>query len=102
MSLVDFICGCPAEGCPNGRIKYVWTHYNCGGTENLSDKGYITCKRCSLSAPIIDWAFKCEAHDFKKASLQGLLNAFSIMGGVPGVSMAFLLNLMEAVKKQYS
>ena len=100
MSLVEFICGCPVEGCPNGRTQLRWVH--CGGNETLSDTGYLTCKRCGTTGPMVNWTFNCGAHDYKSASLQGLLNAFSIMGNVQGISHLFLLNLMDAVRRQYS
>ena len=41
MERVEFISGCPAYGCDNGRKSYNWEHHNCGGNEWLDNSGYL-------------------------------------------------------------
>ena len=101
MSEVDFICGCPVQGCSNAKTRLTWTHYTCGGYTKLSETGILRCAKCGRSSEFVNWNFNCGNHDFLPASLQGVLNAFSIMGGLEGVSFTFLTNLNRAVLDQF-
>ena len=101
MSEVDFVCGCPVDGCKNSKERFTWVHSGCGGYERLSEYGILRCVRCGRSSELVNWRFNCGAHDFLPASLQGLLSAFSIMGGLQGISMTFLTNLNQSVLNQF-
>lgn len=102
MAEVDFIAGCPVEGCSNFNKKYTWIHILCGGTEKLSEYGILRCVKCNLSSELVNWLFNCGAHDFKPASFQGLMQAMSIMGSIKGIDMKFLLKLNESVCAQFA
>ena len=81
---IDFITSCPVSGCPNNNCftKLNWTHHNCGGYEKINGKGCLRCVRCNRNGPVIDWRFRCEHHDFKKASSYGLSNMLSILAQI--------------------
>ena len=100
---IDFKSACPVIECKNNKTIYHWVHKNCGSHEKLNEKGWLRCLNpyCQQTGPIVDWNFKCEDHDYKKASLQGLLHAFGLMSSLPDINQTFLLNLMGSVCGQY-
>ena len=101
---IDFKSACPVIECKNNKNVYHWVHTICGSHEKLNEKGWLRCLNpdCKKTGPIVDWKFKCENHDYKKASLQGLLHAFGLMSSLPDINQTFLLNLMGSVHGQYS
>ena len=100
---IDFKSACPVIECKNNKNVYHWVHTICGSHEKLNEKGWLRCLNpdCKKTGPIVDWQFKCENHDYKKASLQGLLHAFGLMSSLPNINQTFLLNLMGSVGGQY-
>ncbi len=101
---IDFKSACPVIECKNNKKIYHWVHTICGSHEKLNEKGWLRCLNpdCKKTGPIVDWQFKCENHDYKKASLQGLLHAFGLMSSLPNINQTFILNLMGSVHGQYS
>lgn len=101
---VDFICPCPVQGCSNNDTskRFKWVHSGCGGNEKLNDKGYLRCKKCGENGPMIDWRFNCGEHDYKPASLQGLLNGLYVIGNLKNVSQSLILKITDSFIKQYN
>ena len=99
---VDFIAACPVEDCKNNNESYKWVHTKCGNFEKLNSKGILKCNNNDAIGPLVNWRFNCGNHDYKPASLQGLLHCCSLMGSLDGVNMTFLLDLMESVKQQFN
>ena len=100
MTEVDFISGCPVQGCSNNKTSIHWEHSGCGGHETISEEGIIRCTRCGTKGIFLDWRFNCGNHDYQKGSLQGFLNAITILGNL-NVSPLFLLKLTKSVTKQF-
>ena len=100
MSKVDFISGCPVANCENNKRQIHWVHSSCGGYETISEDGIIQCKNCYTSGIFLDWSFNCGKHCYQKGSLQGFLNAITILGNL-NVSPLFLLKLTKSVTRQF-
>lgn len=78
---MDYLhCGCPVLNCPNMKNPTYWYHNNCGGKTMLRyDDINIVCSTCKKSDLVFHWNFRCENHDAKPASFQGIIFAMSIM-----------------------
>lgn len=101
---VDFICGCPAKGCNNGREDIHWTHAKCGNYEKMNDKGIVRClKNNCLECPLVCLQFRCGVHnDFRKFDP---IVAYRIVGQISsldlnGVGRQFVRELRKAIDKQ--
>lgn len=74
---VPFETPCPA--CRGSR-KIKWRHSNCNNSsmgETINEDAIIRCNGCGTEGVILDWRFKCENHDFKYCSKQGVGDALS-------------------------
>ena len=97
---VDFISGCPAFGCDNGRKSYKWVHHNCGGAEWLDRDGYVQCKNCNLRDILISWKFRCSGHaDFREVNKEKICEILSISASRETTSKKFKSKLLKAVSK---
>lgn len=95
---VDFISGCPAFGCNNGRESYTWVHHKCGGRETLDNKGYVQCKNCNLRDILISWKFRCTGHsDFREVNKEKICEILSICSSIEKGSKKFKSRLLKAV-----
>ena len=95
---VDFISKCPVLNCPNSKIPYVWTHYECGGKEKIDSLGYIRCCKCGEKGKIIDWNFDCTRHEYKANSSMGKHCALYICSLIS--DREFVPSLLLGVTKQ--
>jgi hypothetical protein len=95
---VDFVSGCPAFNCDNGRKSFNWVHHNCGGHEWLFNDGYVKCKNCNLSDMLISWKFKCTGHsDFREVNREKICEILSMCASLEKGSKKFKKNLLNAV-----
>lgn len=84
---MDYLyCGCPVLNCSNMHRLSHWYHGNgCGGKTMLRyDDINIVCSSCASKGLIFHWNFRCENHDYRPASLQGVIYAMSIMAQQTG------------------
>jgi hypothetical protein len=98
----DVIAPCPVVGCSNSSSskKFNWKHYDCNGKTKISKEGYIRCSRCRESADIVDWLFKCDQHDFKPLSRQGILLAVNIMVQSQNIPSKWQTDIMKKILAQ--
>ncbi len=95
---VEFISGCPAYGCDNGRKSYNWEHHNCGGKEWLDQNGYLECQKCHLRDILISWKFRCNGHsDFREVNKEKICEILSIASSIEKGSKKFKAKLLMAV-----
>ena len=58
----NLVMPCPVVGCSN-RTSINWTHPECGGSLELSDKAYIWCRSCgTVNKHLRYWDLKCSSH----------------------------------------
>lgn len=97
----DFIAPCPVAGCSNSRVGAIhWRHEKCGGTTKVSTAGYIRCVKCSQSGIILDWLFKCEQHEYRRLSFQGLIYALGVMCQLQNITEDVLEIIVDSIQKQ--
>ena len=97
---VDFISGCPAFNCDNGRKSFTWVHHKCGGREWLDKEGYVQCKNCYLRDMLISWKFSCSGHqDFREVNREKICEILSISASLESGSKKFKSKLLKAVAK---
>ena len=97
---VDFISGCPAYGCSNGRSQFFWEHHNCGGNEWLDSEGYLECKKCKIRDILLSWKFKCSGHsDFREVNKEKICEILSVASSIEKGSRKFKAKLLIAVGK---
>ena len=102
ISEIDFKSLCPVEECTNNSTVYTWIHSNCGGYEKITNQGIIYCCKCGKEGLFTDWKFKCDAHDYKYASAQGLCHALSVIIQLDTKNQLFIAKLMKKVGEQFS
>ena len=93
---IDFITGCPVEGCDNRYNLISWNHTGCGGEEWIDEYGYIECKKCSKKFKLIETNFQCNGnHDSKKpVNASDIIRCLSSMTLSQGINSRFAQKLM--------
>ena len=92
---VRLYAGCPIKGCVNSNKAIYWK-CPCDHELFIHDNGFLSC--CYIEGSIINWKFKCGAHDYEYASFQGFLNMLSVLGHLTA-DEDFFDECLEAVRK---
>ena len=73
------------------------------GKMKLTDLGELKCTSCLKKGLFVDWKFDCGAHDYMKASYQGVGHALTIMSQLVGGEreQLFIANVTQCVMKQF-
>ncbi|KAH3732393.1 hypothetical protein Pelo_16781 [Pelomyxa schiedti] len=80
------------------RQAFTWIHANCNGTMSIGRNAHLMCSS-GHSHHMKDWLFKCENHDYLPGSLQGFLDAISMVGQAAGASSTSLSYESLAIKQ---
>lgn len=101
MSKYLFKAPCPVIGCKNNSkdVAFQWYHSNCGQKMYVNSEAYLICES-GHSAEMIDWRFKCDQHDYKEGSQQGLLLALTIMATLENIDEDWILDTCDKVFAQ--
>ena len=99
MSTYDLYCACPAIDCPNtSKNPTYWPHAGCGGRTQLNYSDIsIRCPWCGENGVMTDWLFRCDKHNFRRASLQGSVNALIMLAQNPCADQAAIRNAILKV-----
>ena len=78
-----FYSRCPGKGCSNKTPGY-WFHssskckHGSGNKTRIDKDGDLSCEKCLVYRPFINWKFRCEDHrDFKEPDSFFVLDALS-------------------------
>ena len=101
---VDFICGCPVEGCTNTDDMIRWTCSKCGSYEKINEEGIVRCLKSNcLKCPLVCLNFKCAAHNDRRKF--DPFSAFKVVGQISNLDLSeagreFKRNLRKAIDRQ--
>lgn len=101
-SEVDFIAPCPILGCKNFSAdkRFHWTHAACGGRMKVVRTGHLKCSSCLCTGEFLDWCYKCEDHNYKAISYQGMIFAMSVLAQLKGLSGEWFSDVTDRVREQ--
>ena len=100
MSKILLKCPCPMPDCTKYLNTVItWIHSKDGKLVYLTDEGKIVCE-CGCSGMIYDWLFKCENHDYKELSSQGVLNTLTILAQASGGEESWITDIIELVMEK--
>ena len=96
---IDFISGCPVEGCVNRKKLIRWKHNGCGGEMWIDEYGYIECKKCSKKFKLTEMEFRCDGnHDLKKVNVFEIIRWLSMAGNSQEFNESFVYNIINNIK----
>jgi hypothetical protein len=96
-----FNAPCPVLDCPNNsrEKRFTWYHAKCKGEMYVTENAELVCEK-GHSAPMLDWRFRCENHDYDEPNPQGLLLALTIIAQMQDVDSLWLCDVSDKLSKQ--
>lgn len=104
---IEFISGCPVNGCSNNKSKLTWHHHNCGYTETIDSEGIVRCKNGHNLGEFFLLTYKCAYHSnyfsyISELNYTGFMSAISVIAEFnPDLSAKLAEKLLKRYKKIY-
>lgn len=100
--VIDLFIACPVghDSCDNKPS--FWQHKTCRGRTRVRGDGFLLCAKCKTKAELLDWNYKCSAHDYEPVFGTKYYAALSTMANLEGVDPEWAFHLIERLQEQFT